>query len=287
MVPFRILALGGGGTKGFLQLGALQELESRVINLTTHFSKGVYGCSIGSILATGIAFGMNTEQMIRLSKIFMNIGFVFDGINLSSLNSSLVKKGVFDMSIFETHILDAFSSEGIDLQNKNLEDAKIPLYILSSNITKGIPTIFKNKVPVLAALRASCCIPVLFRPQQIGNSLFIDGGLMTNVIMKVIPKEHQHDTLALCLIQPHHHITPLNLEKLPFQDYVYKLYKSICMYEHSAFQHPNIVGLYCQSGSGFIDQDEQQKEEMILTGRCIMRGFLARIIITFTPTRTS
>ena len=53
---FSILALGGGGLKGYLEIGAIEELEEHYGKLHETFHEGVYGCSIGSIIATCIAF---------------------------------------------------------------------------------------------------------------------------------------------------------------------------------------------------------------------------------------
>ena len=276
MVPFRILALGGGGTKGFMHIGALHELESRIGNLTSHFNRGIYGCSIGSIFATGIAFGMNTTQIERLSKKFLSMNSMFSDLNFESLKLTLNKKGVLEMNTFENKIIEAFLSEGIDLQNKYLSDSLIPLHIVSTNLTKGIPTIFKNKIPILSALKASCCIPFLFRPQVIGNSVYIDGGMLTSIVLKLVPKEDQSDTLSICLLHSNPEITPRNIETMTPMDFTYKLYKIQTLYEHHTYNHPNVVGLHHPCSSGITDGTDEQKEEMILAGRTIMNNFLTQ-----------
>jgi hypothetical protein len=275
MVPFRILALGGGGTKGFLHIGALQELEARLGNLTVHFKKGIYGCSIGSVIATGIGFGLNVTQMERISKRCMNLMFIFDGINVASLSMASVKKGVVGMDSFEKRILSAFDSEGVDLRNKKLSDSKIPLYVFASNMTRGIPTIFKDNVPIMSALKASCCIPFLFQPQVIGNCVYLDGGLITNDIHRLIPKEQQEETLSIYLIHSNPHITPANLEKLSSTEYAYKLYKTVCLYDHAQHFDDNILNLY-YAGSGFTDKSDEEKDEMITAGKCLTRIFLSK-----------
>ena len=274
--PFKILALGGGGTKGFLHIGALQEIETVVGNLTDFF-KGIYGCSIGSILATGIAFGLNTSQMERLSKTAMTIDFVLDDFQIDTLHDSLSEKGIFNMDSFEKHVLSAFDSENIDLRNKFISDAKIPLYIIASNITKGVPTIFKDHVPIMAALKASCCIPILFRPQQIGKSLYNDGGSITNVLMEIIPEYHRDITLAISLIHSNPEITPANLKSLSPTEFIYNLYKITCLFEHSKHKHPNSVSLYYGNNTtGLGTPSDEEKHEMILAGRAILRGFLSK-----------
>jgi predicted acylesterase/phospholipase RssA len=276
MLPFRILVLSGGGTKGFLHIGALQELELRLGNLTTHFNKGIYGCSVGAVLATGIAFGMTTDDIYKLSKRFMNLSFVFDSLDMASLQQSLVRKGLFEMDSFETQIIGAFSEYNIDLKDKYLCDAKIPLNIIASNLTKGTPTIFRNKVPILKALRASCCIPFLFRPQLVGADMYVDGGLMTNVLTRLIPQEEHPHILSLYIIHSNPHITPANIESMSPTEFLYRLYKNTSLYEHVQFRHQNTVDLYYPGGSGLTDATENDKEEMIMNGKCLMRSFLTK-----------
>jgi NTE family protein len=276
MVAFRILALGGGGTKGFLHIGALQELESRVGNLTTHFKKGLYGCSIGSIMATGIAFGLTVNQMERISKRCLTLTFVFNNLNIASLTQVGSKKGIFSMDSFEKHLLAAFDMEGIDLRNKTLSDSKVPLFINASNLTRGVPTIFKDNVPILSAIKASCCIPFLFHPQIIGKSVYVDGGLITNDLHKLIPKEDQSDALSIYLIHSNPHVTPERLEGLSSLEFAYKLYKTTCLYYHTQNHCPNVLPLYYASGSGISELTEDEKEDMISTGRCLMRSFLSK-----------
>lgn len=264
---FRILALGGGGTKGFLHIGALYELEARYGDLK-HF-KDIYGCSIGSVIATGIAFGMKASQLERVSKECMAISGVFDKPSLEMFE----KKGVFEMDKFESIIVKAFKGEGIDLKDKYLDDGLIPLHIIASNVSLGIPTIFQKKVPILLALRASCCIPIVFRPQRVGRHLYIDGGFMTNVLFKVIPTELHSETLAISLIHSNPHITPENVNSMSGIDYVYNLYKNACLYEHLLNKHQNILSLYSQTKSGFEDPSTEQQEEMIETGKKLTRAF--------------
>lgn len=267
MLPYKILALGGGGTKGFMHIGALKELEHRMK------VQQLYGCSVGSLFATGLAFGLSVNQLQSIAFNYLKLN---DLVHFKQFGDAIQKKGLVNMDEFESRIIEGFQSEGLDLKHKLISEATIPLHIVATNITKGVPTVFQGNVPVLQAIRASCCIPFLFRPQQINSSLYIDGGAITNVIMKVIPKQLQSETLAICLTQPHHHITPLNIESMSPLDYVYKLYKTVCAYEHLTYDHPNIVRVYHSNSNGFTDLSLEDKEDMVLTGRCIMRNFLTQ-----------
>ena len=64
---FKILAFGGGGSRGILHTGAIKYFEESglLANVTD-----VYGCSIGSVYATAIALGLNSEQIKEMMLLF-------------------------------------------------------------------------------------------------------------------------------------------------------------------------------------------------------------------------
>ena len=71
-LPFRKLGLGGGGVKGILHIGALRELSK---HQTLEFPDGIYGCSIGSIIADIPLFALriigspvSTDLILVISK---------------------------------------------------------------------------------------------------------------------------------------------------------------------------------------------------------------------------
>ena len=67
---FKALALGGGGIRGFLILGALKAVEEKQGNL--NFPDGVYGCSVGAVIATGVAFGLSYKQAEEVCMKYVN-----------------------------------------------------------------------------------------------------------------------------------------------------------------------------------------------------------------------
>jgi len=179
-LPFRKLALGGGGAKGILHIGALQEL-SKYQKLD--FPDGVYGCSIGSVIATVISFGLPIDnKLIELTKEHLSINKVTPKLTFNDITHSLSHKGIFTMDLFEEKICLIFGELGLDIRNKTIRDAKMPLYIIASNISKGIPTIFTKDVPILSALKCSCSIPGVFKPQELYGQIYIDGDIFTPCI---------------------------------------------------------------------------------------------------------
>lgn len=271
MQRFRILALGGGGTKGFLEIGALELLEERVGPLHEHFTDGVYGCSIGSILGTAVAFGVPVAKVRELFRQFpISEMFKLD-MNIGDI---LAKKGIFSMDYLETKLISAFNSVQIPIEQKKIGDAIIPLRIQASNITKGIPTLFQKNVPVLKAILASSCIPFVFRPQQINDSLYVDGGFLTNVLMTTIPESDHDKTLSFSIIHSDPHITPAKLKTMNPVDYVYKMYKTSCLYERKKTPMKHNLDLFYDKGNGLTSWTTIEQDEMMLVGRTLTQNFL-------------
>jgi uncharacterized protein len=68
VAPCRILALDGGGAKGFYTLGVLKEIEAMLARpLHQHFDL-IYGTSTGAIIATLIALGHTIEEIHEIYK---------------------------------------------------------------------------------------------------------------------------------------------------------------------------------------------------------------------------
>ena len=269
-MTYNILALGGGGTKGILHLGALKFLEEQKFV----FSK-FYGCSVGSIFAVALGFELNFQALERMSKKFVSFE-KFTKFSFGEFQTSLQKKGLFEMDMFEEFIIEAFDSEGINLRGKVISDSKIPVYILASNITRHIPTVFTGNIPILKALRASCCIPLIFCPQIINDSVYIDGGYLTNILPKFVPQEDRSKTLFLSIVHDDPKITPTTLEKLSHLEFLYGLYKSSCIYQRKINYSENTINLSYSLSSGISDIGESQRQEMISKGYDLTRRFFTK-----------
>ena len=191
---FTRLGLSGGGIKGILHVGALQELSK---HQPLDFPNGVYGSSIGSIIGTYIAFGLPIEKLPELTKKHLSTKNFIPSIGLYDIASCLSKKGLFSMNYLEKTICDVFNEGGLDIRNKVIGDAKMPLFIVASNVTKGKPTIFSKNVPLLEAIKCSCCVPGVFKPQVLYNQVYVDGDFFSPNISGIVPISD--DTLILIL----------------------------------------------------------------------------------------
>jgi predicted patatin/cPLA2 family phospholipase len=247
-IAFRRLALGGGGMKGLLHIGVLQELSK---NQELKFPDGVYGSSIGSIIATYVAFGLPIDNMVPLAKKYLNMEKIVPNPGFSHFIESISNKGFFSMDLFEKTVVEMFSEAGIDISDKKLNDAQMPLYILTSNISKRIPSVLSGNVSVISALKCSCCVPAVFKPQELYEQLYLDGDIYSPCISNIVPIDDT--TLVVSLIKQNgKNINPKNIEKCSAIDYVETLYLSIMLQLYNAQSKPGILhlkypGLYSTS----------------------------------------
>jgi NTE family protein len=271
---YRVLALGAGGMRGFLHVGGLLEIERRCGgSLQKQFTNGIYGSSIGSILATAVAFGLNATQIHSITKQCLQTKSFIPSISSIAWASVIQKKGCVPMDTFERIVIEGFQKAGVDLKGKTLGDSKVPLYIVSSNITQGIPAVFQKNVPVLTALKASCCLPGLFQPIIYRDQIYIDGDVLAPVILKVIPQNLHSESLVLNLRQYHMGLTPNNLNELNPLEFMYRIYKVTTSYQYKKLDHKSSIDLVYPGVTSLSELSEETEDDMILTGQAMVRNF--------------
>jgi hypothetical protein len=220
-LPFKKLALSGGGIKGILHIGALIELQK---HQPLDFPEGIYGSSIGAVVATYIAFNLplNEKLMNLISKKF-HIENLTPQLSFKDLSFAFAQKGVFTMDLLEKSICEVFQEFDINIKDKKIKDAHMPLKIIASNITKGVPTIFTGDVFVLDALKCSCCLPGIFRPQELYGQIYVDGDIFTPCIA-VLDKDVLEFSLKTHLPDK---ITPDSLESLNVLSYFRQIFNMV------------------------------------------------------------
>jgi predicted acylesterase/phospholipase RssA len=274
---FKILALGGGGSKGILHIGAIKFLEEKYGSVQKKFVGGFYGCSVGSMIATCLAFGMNAEGLSRMSSKFSSFSqFLLKDISVVQFKDSFNKKGLFSPECLEGFFKDIMKEEGIDIASKKISDAPYPLFICSTNITNKRITVFKGDVPILDAISASSCIPLIFHPKIINNCAYVDGGYFTNTIMNFIPQHERDASLAISIIHEDPNLSPSKICKMHTVSYLYSLYMVSCLYERKMNVYPNNIELNHKLASGISDVNEEDRNEMITRGYELTRAFYAK-----------
>jgi len=220
--------------KGVLHIGALQEL-SKYQKL--YFPDGVYGCSIGAVIATFVAFEIPLKQEIVSE--YMRFDKVMGKPTFQQVAKTFSSKGMFSMHLFEKTMIEMFDKEGVNMREMTLGDAKMPLYIVASNITKGVPTVFSKQVRVLDALKCSCSIPGVFKPQELYGSLYVDGGLFVPCLSQLIP-----DALVIFLAKKQTRVIDAkSIETMNPFDYMRCLYSMSTTHIHKFHKSPTTLEL--------------------------------------------
>ena len=273
--PFRVLGLGGGGMKGILHIGALKELSK---HQTLEFPGGIYGCSIGSIIATYLAFKLPLDSIIPFIQQNSSLDSAFPKFNLTQIPTAFSTKGLYSMDMLEKRILELFDSQDVDIRTKTLGESLMPLYITSTNITKGCPTIFSRDVRILDAIKASCCIPGVFQPYELYGQVYIDGSQTYPCIAPLVPKGPQ--TLVLTLSkQRRRKLTPSVVKSMSPIEYISEIYTLTigACHDSQVNEHTcclKFPGLHSDSDLANFDIDK-----LMVHSASQLRGFLASEVL--------
>jgi predicted acylesterase/phospholipase RssA len=172
-------------------------------------------------------------------KEYLNMDRMTPKFQFSHISSAFSAKGVYPMDTFEASIRELFHKAGVEIEHKIIGDAHMPLYIIASNITKGVPTIFSKNVSIIDALKCSCCIPGVFRPVELYGQMYVDGNLFAPCIASLMPKQ---DVLAISLTkQRKRHLTPALIETMSPIAYLDELYIMTSTLFHNASMTENTL----------------------------------------------
>jgi NTE family protein len=153
------LVLSGGAAKGYAHAGVLQALYEAGFSFDV-----ISGASIGAIIGALLAEKNSPADIVRIfdtEKNFNLVKFKFSTTGL--LKSDGLKKAL------EKHI-----------KARTFEELPIPLMVAVTELNTGKARYF-SKGPLIEVILASCAIPLLFNPIQIGDSFYVDGGLTDNL----------------------------------------------------------------------------------------------------------
>ena len=153
------LALGGGAARGFAHIGVIEVLEENGIHPDI-----VTGTSAGSLVAALYASGRTGKEL--------------ETIALTMDESALTDWSFPGRGLIRGEALARYIRESVG--NKPLEQMKIPLGIVATDLDSGKPIVFRRG-DVGTAVRASSAVPAVFQPVRLGTHEYVDGGLTSPV----------------------------------------------------------------------------------------------------------
>ena len=165
-----VLALGSGAARGLAHIGVLQVLREHHVQI-----KAVAGCSIGAAIGgfyvTGqLAEAETTYRDMSLNDVIRNFDPVFPSAGLIDGRKMVrtIRSLVGDRLVSET---------------------EIPFYPVATELDSGEMQVL-DQCPLWEAIRASISIPGLFKPYQLRDKWYVDGGLTNPVPVDVLQERH-------------------------------------------------------------------------------------------------
>lgn len=160
------VVLSGGGARGIAHLGMLQVLDENRIKI-----HHIAGASAGSIAGALYSYGYSPKEILDI---------------ITETNFLKFMKPAFNWrSLLKLESAAPFLREY--LPEDDFSALKIPLTIAVTNLKKA-KTKYIEKGPLVQPIIASCSIPVIFDPVTIGDTQYIDGGILDNLPVKPVKK---------------------------------------------------------------------------------------------------
>lgn len=168
--PHRVrtaFALSGGSSLGAIQVGMLQALMESGIQ-----PDFMIGTSVGAVNAAWLAGQPDLEGALKLAAIWSGLRRQ-DIFPINALAGAL---GIFGRN---KHVISNAGLRSVlerNLPYKRLEEAKVPVHVITTDLRSGKAVVISSG-PAVPALLASTAIPGVFPPVTIGRRDLVDGGV--------------------------------------------------------------------------------------------------------------
>ena len=151
------LALGGGGARGFVQVGALKAFKEQNIEFDL-----CVGTSVGSLVGALYCAGVEPERIIELA----------EDLNITDFHGRILFKPNDPRKIGE--VLSRV------IGDVNIEDLQKKYAAVATDIKTGKQIVIDSG-SVAEAVSASSAVPVLYAPLIKDDMALCDGGLINNI----------------------------------------------------------------------------------------------------------
>lgn len=161
--PRIILALGGGGARGFAHIGLLQVFQENGIILD-----GIVGTSMGALV--GSTYAVRTD-IYYLGRLVEYLGWE-DLIDIKFPRLGLVNGAKVQA------LIDLLT------KGKNFKDTFLRFWAVATDLHSGEAVVFKEG-PLAPAIRASISIPGVFTPVELNGKTLVDGAIVAGVPVNI------------------------------------------------------------------------------------------------------
>jgi NTE family protein len=173
------LALGSGGARGYAHIGVIDELQERGFEIV-----GIAGSSMGALVG-GLQAAGKLDDFAEWARALTQRAI------LRLLDPKITAAGVLRAE----KILDAVRDI---LGEVTIEELPIPYTAVSTDLLSG-KSVWLQRGPVDAAIRASIAIPGVIVPHVLDGRLLADGGILDPLPMAPISAVNADLTIAVSL----------------------------------------------------------------------------------------
>lgn len=190
--PYVVLALSGGGIKGYAHIGVLEELEKAGIGVA-----GIAATSMGAIVGSLYASGQSPEEMERIVSnvnlaqlITASPGRYFNLSERSSSDISVIRPEIqMDENhrpvgplglVSGTSVLEYMAQLLSKVTVTDFNKLPIPFAAVATDLVTGEKVVLRRG-SLASAVRASMSLPGIFDPWELDGHLLVDGGMVSNM----------------------------------------------------------------------------------------------------------
>ena len=206
------LALGGGGARGLAHIGVLKVLQEENIPV-----EAIAGTSIGSLI--GGAYSLcpdaralkkkmlplvRREELARLenSSPYPSPGAPAKKLTFPTRIASFLKElYIYNLQAAKKSLMgtdDIYKLIKDLVGESTFEQAEIPFAAVATDLEKGEEVILKQG-RMAKAIMASCTLPGVFPPFELGGRLLVDGGVVSSVPVEVNRRQGVNLVIAVNL----------------------------------------------------------------------------------------
>ncbi|HEX6644707.1 MAG TPA: patatin-like phospholipase family protein [Gemmatimonadales bacterium] len=186
------LVLSGGGLKGLAHIGVFAALEERGVKPGL-----VIGSSMGSLIAAAWASGMSPKDMRRRA-LLVRRRHVFRVAHMDMAFRRMLSPAVYRPEPLQELIDDLVG-------DRRFDDLLRPLLINTVDLHSGRQVFWglpgRRNARVADAVFASCALPGIFPPREIGGRTYVDGAVVENLPVRLAEIASADPVLAINLTE--------------------------------------------------------------------------------------
>lgn len=199
------LVLGGGGTKGAAEVGALKEIERAGVPIDY-----IVGTSIGSIVGGLYSAGYRAQELDSLFThqdwlTLFNDRKAKKGEKVSEIKGFGLMRGLGVLQFLDSLLTakNTYRGPGQYPDSIDFDRMPIPYRAVACDVRSGQSVALAHgNLPL--AMRASMAIPGVFKPVRIDTLRMLDGGLVNNLPVDVARAMGADIVIAIDLTQNKH-----------------------------------------------------------------------------------